>query len=67
MQRPLGKRPDWAEPHVHLRRHGIGREGFPTAISEFELALSSNAKGLKSQEINRVQERLEIARQRLSE
>jgi tetratricopeptide (TPR) repeat protein len=61
-----GKAPDWAKPHVHLADMAVEDKDYSTAVSEFEKALSSNAKGLKSQETTKVQQRLEIARQRLS-
>lgn len=64
--RALEKAPTWAKPHVHLADMALEDKDYPTAISEFEAALSSNAKGLKGQELTKVQERLEIARTHLS-
>lgn len=62
----VAKAPDWAKPHVHLADMAVEDGDYATAVSEFELALNSSAKGLKSQEITKVQQRLDNARQHLS-
>jgi tetratricopeptide (TPR) repeat protein len=62
----MSKAPDWAKPHVHLADMALEDNDYTTAVSQFEKALDPSAKGLKSQEINKIQERLDTARQHLS-
>jgi len=64
-QKALEKAPNWAKPHYHLAYMALDAKDYPTAVTEFDAALDSNAKGLKGVEVSHAQRDREKA-QRLS-
>lgn len=66
-RKAIGKAPNWSKPHLHLAYIAVVEKDYSTAVSEFEIALSSDAIGLKGREPAIAQKALEKARQKLSE
>lgn len=66
-RKAIAKAPNWAKPHLHLADIAVLEKDYATAVSEFEIALSENAIGLKDSEPANAQIRLAKARQKLVE
>lgn len=56
--------PQWARPHSWLGDIAMREQDYATAIQEFSLVLDSSAVGTKSLDLRKIQQQLDIARQR---
>jgi tetratricopeptide (TPR) repeat protein len=56
--------PKWARPHSWLGDIALKEQDYATAVLEFSLVLEPGATGTKNMDLAKIQERLELARQR---
>jgi len=56
--------PQWARPHSWLGDIAMRENDYATAVQEFSLVLESGATGTKGMDLNKIQERLDLARER---
>jgi hypothetical protein len=58
--------PNWARPHSWLADIAIKENDYATAVEEFSRVLEPSATGTKNMELDKIQRRLDEARQRLA-
>lgn len=58
--------PQWARPHSWLGDIAMKENDYATAVQEFSLVFEPGATGTKNMELNKIQQRLDLARQRLA-
>ncbi len=58
--------PRWARPHAWLGEIALKEGDYSTAVSEFEAVLNPNATGTKNMNLQKIQQMLEKARQKMA-
>jgi lipopolysaccharide biosynthesis regulator YciM len=63
-QKAIQLAPQWARPHSWLGDIAMRENDYATAVQEFSLVLEPNATGTKNMELSKIQQKLDLARQR---
>lgn len=64
-QKAVQLAPQWARPHSWLGDIAMRENDYATAVQEFSLVFDPGATGTKNMELDKIQKRLDLARQRL--
>jgi tetratricopeptide (TPR) repeat protein len=63
-QKAIQLAPQWARPHSWLGDIAMRENDYATAVQEFSLVLEPSATGTKNMELSKIQQKLDLARQR---
>ncbi len=63
-QKAVQLAPQWARPHSWLGDIAMRENDYATAVQEFSLVLEPSATGTKNMELSKIQQKLDLARQR---
>jgi tetratricopeptide (TPR) repeat protein len=63
-QKAVQLAPQWARPHSWLGDIAMRENDYATAVQEFSLVLEPGATGTKNMELSKIQQKLDLARQR---
>jgi tetratricopeptide (TPR) repeat protein len=63
-QKAVQLAPQWARPHSWLGDIAMRESDYTTAVQEFSLVLEPSATGTKNMELSKIQQKLDLARQR---